>query len=134
MTVLDSNFLIAVLRGKETPKVTLDMFDNPKTTMINVFELYFGAMRSIKSKEVMAETNSLLKSIEIIDFDRHAAAKAADIHAKLMSSGKTLDVQDVLIAGIVITNKEELVTMDINHFNRIPGLKCRSWKRGDYGR
>jgi hypothetical protein len=28
---------------------------------------------------------------------------------KLMNSGNSLDIQDVLIAGIVISNKEELV-------------------------
>ncbi len=127
MTVLDSNFLIAVLRGKGTSEVTLDMIDDPKTTIINVFELYFGAMRSIKSKEVMSETNSLLKSIEIIDFDRSAAAKAADIHAKLKNSGKSIDILDILIAGIVIVNKEELVTRNIDHFKRIPGLRYKSW-------
>ncbi len=84
-------------------------------------------MRSIKSKEVLIETNSLLKSMDILGFDRSAAAKAADIHAKLVKSGKPLDIQDVLIAGIVIANKEELVTRDIDHFSRIQGLRCRSW-------
>ena len=127
MTVLDTNFLIAVLRGKGTSEVTMDMIDDPKTTIINVFELYFGAMRSTKTKEVMSATNSLLKSIDIIDFDRSAAAKAADIHAKLTSSGKLLDVQDVLVAAIVIVNKEELVTRDIDHFKRIAGLRYKAW-------
>ncbi len=127
MTVLDTNFLIAVLRGKGAPEATVDMIDDPKTTIINVFELYFGAMRSIKSKEVMSETNSLLKSIDVIDFDRYAAAKAADIHAKLTNSGKSIDVLDILIAGIVIVNKEELVTRNIDHFKRIPGLRYKSW-------
>ncbi len=127
MTVLDTNFLIAVLRGKGASEATVDIIDDPKTTIINVFELYFGAMRSIKSKEVMSETNSLLKSIDIIEFDRPAAAKAADIHAKLTNSGKSIDVLDILIAGIVIVNKEELVTRNIDHFKRIPGLRYKSW-------
>ncbi len=103
------------------------MIDDPKTTIISVFELYYGAMRSTKSKEVLLETNSLLKSVDILGFDRSAAAKAADIHAKLVNSGKPQDIQDVLIAGIVIANKEELVTRDIEHFSRIPGLRCRVW-------
>ena len=127
MTVLDSNFLIAVLRGKGTSEASVDMIDDPKTTIINVFELYFGAMLSTKSKEVMSETNSLLKSIDIIGFDRSAAAKAADIHAKLKNSGKPIDVLDILIAGIVIVNKEELVTRNIDHFKRIPGMRYKSW-------
>lgn len=103
------------------------MIEDPKTTMINVFELYYGAMRSTKPEKAISETNSLLKSIDIPGFDRSAAAKAADIHAKLMNSGNPLDIQDVLIAGVVISNKEELVTRNIDHFSRIQGLRCRSW-------
>lgn len=127
MTVLDSDFLISILRGKGVSETTVDMIEYPKTTMINVFELYYGAMRSIKPDKAISETNSLLKSIDILDFDRSATVKAADIHAKLMNSGNSLDIQDVLIAGIVISNKEELVTRNIDHFSRIQGLRCRSW-------
>jgi predicted nucleic acid-binding protein len=100
VTVLDSDFLISILRGKGISEITVDMIEDPKTTMINVFELYYGAMRSIKPEKAMSETNSLLKS---------------------------MDIQDVLIAGIVISNKEELVTRNIDHFSRIQGLRCRSW-------
>ncbi len=127
MTTLDTNFLINILRGKGTSEVTVDMIDDPNTTVINAFELYFGARRSAKQEENISNINSLLKSIDILDFDIPAAVKAADIHARLMSSGISLDVQDVLIAGIVITNNEKLMTKDINHFNRIPGLRCISW-------
>ncbi|MBU4221975.1 MAG: type II toxin-antitoxin system VapC family toxin [Euryarchaeota archaeon] len=134
MTALDSNFLIDILRGKGTSEVTVDMIDDPKTTIINVFELYFGARLSAKQDENISKINSLLKSIDILGFDRPAAVKAADIHARLTSSGKPLDVLDVLIAGIVMANNEVLVTRDIDHFSRIPGLKCISWKPGDYGR
>ncbi|MFZ3384087.1 MAG: type II toxin-antitoxin system VapC family toxin, partial [Candidatus Methanoperedens sp.] len=127
VTVIDSDFLISILRGKGVSEITVDMIEDPKTTMINVFELYYGAMRSVNPDKAILETNSLFKSMEILGFDRFAAAKAADIHAKLMNSGKPLDIQDVLIAGIVISNKEELVTRNISHFSRIPGMRCRLW-------
>ena len=112
----------------------MDMIDDPKTTIINVFELYFGARLSAKQEENISNINTLLKSIKIIDFDRYAAAKAADIHAKLKNAGKYIDILDVLVAGIVIVNNEELVTRNLDHFRRIPGLKCSSWQPGDYGR
>ncbi len=127
MTILDTNFLISILRGKGASEVTVDMIEDPRTTIINVFELYYGAMRSTRSEKAMLETNSLLKSIDILGFDKSAALSAANIHAELMNSGKPIDIMDVLIAGIVISNKEDFVTKDINHFNRIPGLRCRSW-------
>jgi predicted nucleic acid-binding protein len=127
MTVLDTDFLISILRGKGTSEITVDMVDNPKTTIINAFELYYGAKRSTKSEEVLAETNSLLKSVDILGFDRNAALMAADIHAKLVNSGKSLDIQDVLIAGIVMANREEILTRNTEHFSRISGLRWRRW-------
>ena len=127
MTVIDTDFLISILRGKGTSEITVDMVENPKTTTINVFELYYGAKRSTKSEEVLVETNSLLKSMDILGFDRSAALMAADIHAKLMNSGKPLDIQDVLIAGIVMANKEEILTRNTEHFSRISGLRWRRW-------
>ncbi len=127
MTVLDTNFLVDLLRGKLGTKDIADSFNDPKTTIINAFELYYGAKRSTKPEEGVLEVSSILKSIDVIGFDKSAALKSADIHAKLMDSGKPIDIMDVLIAGIVIVNKEELVTRDINHFNRIQGMRCRSW-------
>lgn len=127
MTVLDTDFLISILRGKGTSEITVDMVVHPKTTTINVFELYYGAKRSTKSEEVIAETNSLLKSMDILGFDRSAALMAADIYAKLMNSGKALDIQDVLIAGIVMANNEEILTRNTEHFSRISGLRWRRW-------
>ncbi len=126
MTVLDTNFLIDVLRDKHNPEAILDRIDHPKTTTINIFELYFGAERSVKKEESISNINSLIKSMEILEFDISAAVKTANIHAKLKNSGRTLEIEDLFIAGIVMANNEELLTRD-DHFSRIPGLKCKSW-------
>ncbi len=126
MTVLDTNFLIDVLRDKGNPEAMLDIIEYPKTTTINVFELYFGAERSVKKEESISNIKSLIKSMEILEFDLPAAAKAANIHARLKNSGVSLDIEDILIAGIVMANNEELLTRD-DHFSRIPGLRCRTW-------
>ena len=64
--------------------------------------------------------------MEVLEFNVPAAVKTANIHAKLKNSGKTLEIEDILIAGIVMANDEELLTRD-DHFSRIPGLRCRSW-------
>jgi predicted nucleic acid-binding protein len=126
VTVLDTNFLIDILRDKLNTESILDIIERPKTTTINVFELYFGAERSVKKKESISNVNSLIKSMEVLEFNVPAAVKTANIHAKLKNSGKTLEIEDILIAGIVMANDEELLTRD-DHFSRIPGLRCRSW-------
>lgn len=133
MTVLDTNFLIHLLRNKAAAEVA-DYYTNPKITIITLFELYYGAKRSVKQEESISDINSLLKSVDILAFDKPAAEKAAEIRAGQINSGEPVDIMDVLIAGIVMSRNEELVTNNIKHFRRIPGLRCSSWKPGDYGR
>ena len=123
MTVLEQFPMIS----KKVAAVVADFFDDPKTTTITLFELYYGAGRSSKQQENILKINSLAKSVDILEFDQPAARKAGEIQAELMNSGIPIDIQDVLIAGIVMANKEELVTRDIDHFSRIQGLRCRSW-------
>ncbi|MCZ7401839.1 MAG: type II toxin-antitoxin system VapC family toxin [Candidatus Methanoperedens sp.] len=134
MTVFDTNFLIDLLNDEPGISYIVDSYKNPKTTTINAFELFYGAWHSSKPKENIVEIKSLLKSLSILDVDLAAAQKAAEIHSGLKNSGSSLELEDILIAGIVITNNEELVTNNIKHFKCIPGLKYNSWKQGDYGR
>lgn len=126
MTVLDTNFLIDLLDDDPAALRIADSFKYPKTTIINVFELYHGASNSSKPGENFSKINILLKSLDILEFDRLSALKAGNLKAKLISSGKPMDAYDFLIAGIVIANKEELITRD-SHFKQVKNLRCRTW-------
>lgn len=134
MTVFDSDFLVDLLKDKPGMSYIVDSFEHPKTTVINAFELYYGAWNSSNPKENIVEVDSLLKSLSILEVDIVAAQKAAEIDSRLENSGSGLELEDILIAGICIANNEELVTRNLNHFKRIPGLRYRSWQPGDYGR
>ena len=134
MSVLDTDYLVSILQDKNVSGFTVDMIDDPKTTAINAYELYYGARRSDNPEKSFSEVNSLLKSIPILEFDNRAALKAGDIQAELMNLGRPVNLLDALIAGVVITSNEVFLTRNIDHFGRIKGLKCISWKPGDYGR
>jgi tRNA(fMet)-specific endonuclease VapC len=131
--VLDTNFLVYLLNNKAAAEAA-DYYADPKTTTITLFELYYGAWNSLKPKENILKVNSLLKSVELLAFDEPAAEKAGEIQTRLMNSGESIGLQDVFIAGIVISKNEELVTNNLKHFKRIPGLKCSSWYPTYYGR
>ena len=134
MTVIDTDCLLSILQDKNVSGLMVDMIDDPKTTAINAYELYYGARRSDNPEKSFSEVNSFLKSISILEFDNRSALKAGDIQAELMDRGRPVNLLDALVAGVVITNKEELLTNNIDHFGRIRGLRCRSWSQGDYGR
>ncbi len=127
MTILDTDYLVALLRGDAAAAAQADKIKSPKTTIINAFELYYGADRSWNPKKSHAEVNSLLKSMDVLEFEMPAVLASAKIQAELMNTGNPVNILDVLIAGIVMVNKEELLTRNVNHFNRINGLNWKKW-------
>ncbi len=128
MTVFDTNFLVSLLRDRAgILKAEADLIEHPKTTTINVYELYYGAKRSAKPEDALLKVDSLIKSIDILGFDKTAALRAANIQAELMNSGRPVNILNVLIAGIVMANNEEILTRDSEHFSRISGLRWRRW-------
>lgn len=88
-------------------------------TSITVYELLYGVQRSGKT----ALINKLLSYVVILPLDEAAAEKSAVIHYALKSKGLDIGVKDSFIAGICETHNMPLLTRNIKHFNRIPGLK-----------
>jgi len=127
MTCLDTDFLVALLRGDEDATARAGRIKTPRTTIVNAFELYYGAKRSARPKESLKEVRSLLGSMEVLGFEDSAALKAAQIQAELMASGRPVNILDVLIGAIVMVAKERLLTRNVDHFKRIPGLKWSRW-------
>jgi tRNA(fMet)-specific endonuclease VapC len=45
----------------------------------------------------------------------------------LWSVGKPIEAEDVLIGASVLSRGLTVVTHNVNHFRRIPGLKVEDW-------
>ena len=91
---------------------------------VNVFELMYGVYRSMSDAPRRINAfERLIANLEILDLDYEAAKKAAQILGSLRREGKGIDPFDSLIAGITQTcGAEALVTRNISHFKRVPGL------------
>lgn len=133
MKLLDSTFLIDLLKNKEGAYKKLDDLKKEPAlfvTMINVFELVSGVY-FINPKNNEKRLNELLKffaAFEILDLCLDSTIKAGEIHGKLRSDGKEIDVGDSLIAGISLTNKvDTIITRNKKHFERIDGLKVEEY-------
>ena len=130
MKCLDSDLLIAILRGKQEAQPIVDEIDRDgkaTTTSVNAFEIYFGASKSERKQENLKETSRLLERLEVFPFDLSASRKAAEISAKLTTKGEAIDYRDAMIAGIAIENGLTLVTRNESHFKRIKGLRTEKW-------
>jgi tRNA(fMet)-specific endonuclease VapC len=130
MKCLDTDLLVAILRGKQEAQTIveeLDMEGKAATTSVNAFEVYFGANKSQSKNENMKETSKLLERLEILPLDLASSRRAAEISAKLVAKGETIDFRDAMIAAIAIENGLTLVTRNNSHFKRIRELQIETW-------
>ena len=68
MNCLDSDLLVAILRGKQEARKIVEQLDEEAkgaTTSINAFEVYFGANKSKRKNENLKEASKLLERLTV---------------------------------------------------------------------
>ena len=125
MAVLETSFLIDVLRNKDDAKKVLgELSQNNETLFIaapSVTELWEGALWSIRAEKEKILVNQLLAALHVLPLDEKSAKKAASIKFELRDA--TIGYADILIAAIAIEKSQMLVTRD-GHYSKIAGLKA----------
>ncbi len=130
MRCIDTDFLVAVLRGKKEAQNRMDDLDREgrqATTSVSAFELFYGAYKSEESENNLEKTNALLSRMDVLPLDVSSSDKAGKILADLAKEGGLIDFRDALIAGISVANSLPIMTRNKDHFSRIKGLKVESW-------
>jgi len=130
MKCLDTDFLVAILRGKEDAERKMTDMDNQgrqSTTAINAFELFYGAHKSEQKYGNVERTKMLLERLDILSLGLESSEEAGKILADLTARGALIDFRDALIAGIARTNGLSLVTRNKDHFAHIKELKVEPW-------
>ncbi|MBI2578890.1 MAG: type II toxin-antitoxin system VapC family toxin [Candidatus Aenigmarchaeota archaeon] len=120
---------MAILRGNEQAlekSKSIDEEGKAFTTSINAYEILFGAKKS-KKEANLEESRKILAKLLMLPFDEKASEKASDIHKELSQKGTQLDLRDIFIASIAISNGCSLVTRNTKHFSKIKELKTEKW-------
>ncbi|MGY2892958.1 PIN domain-containing protein [Deinococcus sp. UYEF24] len=73
--------------------------------------------------------DTLLSFLPTLDFDHQSTDIAADIHHQLRVTGTLIEDADLPIAATALRHDATLVTRNIKHFQRIPGLKLIDWQK-----
>ncbi|MGC9103767.1 MAG: type II toxin-antitoxin system VapC family toxin [Candidatus Methanodesulfokora sp.] len=120
---LDTDVLIDFLRPATIAIIILEKsLARIATTAINIFELYYRALRSSRAKENLKAIDELLEKLEVIKLDREIAELAARHLRELESKGELLDLADLFIGCAALSRRMTLVTWNLEHFSRIKGL------------
>lgn len=77
-----------------------------------------------------APTSGIQRSSVVGGSQSTAARHYGEIRAALRASGRTLDAMDLLIAAHARSVAATLITSNVAHLERVPGLKWADWERG----
>ena len=96
-------------------------------SIISLAELLYGAYGSHNIQKSLEKISSLFNlGIKIESLDDRIVDKYARLKVVLEKEGQKLDEFDLLIAATAKVNDLVVITRNINHFNRIEGLKIVS--------
>jgi len=123
---LDTDILVDLLR--DNPEVVKWIEDNKDkfefvTTVVNVFELYSGAYKAKDGKKKIKDVEELIEKLTILDFLIKDSKEAGRFRVILEKKGKIIDIRDLFIGTIALTNGCSLKTNNKKHFSRIEGLR-----------
>ena len=126
MVVLDTDFLVGILRGNEAALSKANEIEklNQKVavTSITSYELFKGAYLSSNPTQNLFEVAKLLDNIDVLSFDLEISRISAKIYFNLKKKGLLTNSMDQMIAAITISKNETLITRNVNHYKNIPNL------------
>jgi tRNA(fMet)-specific endonuclease VapC len=130
MILLDTSACIDYLSGKiKLKKLIEEKEDLIHITSITVYEMNIGFERTKRKistqrfKQLYKPWLEFISSMEIFPLGFKEAEKAAEIYDILESQGQKIDDNDILIAGIMLTNGiKEIISRNVSHFERIEGI------------
>ncbi|QPV63424.1 PIN domain-containing protein [Halosimplex litoreum] len=120
--ILDSTFLIDVLRGDEQVSERVAEIDDagtPCVSSVTVMELIEGIYLADASTSERDAVEDLIENLTELPFDRRCAMEAGRVNAGLIRDGERIDEADVMIAATALVHDHAVVTRNVDHFDRI---------------
>lgn len=127
--LLDTNVLIGMLRGENGIREAILSagFENCAVSDLSLGELYVGAYKR-GYREDIEELSFIEDHFQLI-----STTGTPELYGKLRagmeSSGERIDDIDLLIGCTSIANKLIMVTHNVRHFSRIPGIVIEDWEK-----
>jgi tRNA(fMet)-specific endonuclease VapC len=97
------------------------------TTTINLGELLYGAAKRGSERLTRQVREVVSTATSILPFDEEAAEVYGPLRARLEREGRRLDEPDLRIASIALFRELTVVTGNVRHFARVPGLAIENW-------
>lgn len=128
MKVLDTTFLIDLLKGDKRTLKLAEGSEQLLTTQINMYEVIRGLFLEDYSESKIINSIEIFENIRVLQLDDNGIIKAAEIFANLTKKGNMIADNDCITAGIALSKGiNKIVTRNVNHFKRIKGIKVETY-------
>ncbi len=124
---LDTDVCIALIRGL-APASRLPSPDKCALSAVTTGELWLGAEKSEQRDKQLRAVEGFIQFFSELSFDKLAARHYGGIRAHLKREGTPIGPLDQLIAAHARSLGATLITANIREFQRVPGLRCLTWK------
>ncbi|HBL29497.1 MAG TPA: VapC toxin family PIN domain ribonuclease [Acidobacteria bacterium] len=126
--LFDSDALSEALRKRPLPAYLLWLSRIPRSQQFSsavvIGELYKGAFRSTRPEWHLENIETrVLPGVTVLPFDTGVARVYGEIEAHLSQRGQRIEDSDLRIAATAIFHGLQLVTGNLRHFERIPGIQ-----------
>jgi tRNA(fMet)-specific endonuclease VapC len=126
MPVLDTSFLVDLMRGEEEALDALARIEGEyrdlSITVVNLLELFRGAYLSERREENIAKVMEIVENLDTIGISWDTYPIYGTLSLALKEKGISVNEFDAVIAALVLETDGLIVTRD-RDFERIPGLE-----------
>jgi tRNA(fMet)-specific endonuclease VapC len=133
MYLLDTDILSNLMRRTPSTVLIAKLAAIPPeqqcTSAITLSELFSGAYRLGAASTILLDrlAKILLPNLPVIPFDTKAAIVYGQTRTGLESRGILIGDADLRIAAIALASDFIVITGNVSHFGKVPGLKVENW-------
>jgi predicted nucleic acid-binding protein len=129
--LFDTDAISEILRCRPAPDYIRWLLKIPReeqfTSAVVIGELYQGAYRShARDHHLTNIEHRILPAVSVLPYDIPIAKVFGQIRAYLEDRGTRLHDVDLQIAATALYHSLELVTGNLRHFQRVPGIKLNT--------
>jgi tRNA(fMet)-specific endonuclease VapC len=132
VALLDTDTLSEIMKGvdphvQDHARRYLAVFRSFTFSIITRYEILRG-LKARRATRQIARFEQRCQHSEVLPLTGDIIVQAAEVYAVLYQGGQLISDADILIAATALKYHLVLVTENVNHFRRIPGVSIESWR------
>ena len=93
---------------------------------VTLAELNYGAEKK-RSQKIRGAIRAFTMDVAILPVDARAAERFGVVAVSLATRGEPIGLYDTIVAAHALSLGVVLVTNNVRHFSRVPGLAVENW-------